>query len=80
MRLAVAHDISAMMEYQNISLQDAAAKVIHGKLTSMHGTGGIIGLTRSGEMSMTFNTEGMFRGFKQDGGPAETFIYKDPSP
>ena len=79
-RLAIAHDISSAMEYKNVTLKEAADEVIHGKLTSLQGTGGIIGLTAKGDVVMTFNTEGMYRGFKREGEEAQTFIYKDSLP
>jgi beta-aspartyl-peptidase (threonine type) len=76
-RLAVAHDISAMMEYGNLSLAQAADSVIMDKLTTLGGTGGIIGLDRKGNVSMIFNTEGMYRGYKKQGEEAKVLIYKD---
>jgi L-asparaginase / beta-aspartyl-peptidase len=76
LRLAVAHDISAMMEYAKVSLEEAANRVIMEKLSQSGGTGGVIGLDRQGNVIMTFNTEGMYRGFRKKGEEAQTFIYK----
>ncbi|MEO5602919.1 MAG: isoaspartyl peptidase/L-asparaginase [Cyclobacteriaceae bacterium] len=76
-RLLVAHDISAMMEYAGLSLEAAADSVIMKKLPALGGDGGIIALDRSGNISMTFNTDGMYRGFIRKKGEAKTFIYKD---
>jgi beta-aspartyl-peptidase (threonine type) len=76
-RLSVAHNISSMMEYGNATLQAAADTVIIKKLTRLGGDGGMIGLDRQGNISMTFNSEGMYRGFIQKKGEAKTFIYKD---
>ena len=76
-RLAVAHDISAMMEYGGASLEEAAKAVIMEKLPALGGDGGIIGLDRKGNISMTFNTEGMYRGYIRSDGEAKTFLYKD---
>jgi beta-aspartyl-peptidase (threonine type) len=76
-RLSVAHSISAMMEYANVSLQIAADSIILKKLPQLGGDGGIIALDRQGNISMTFNTEGMYRGYIQKKGEAKTFIYKD---
>jgi L-asparaginase / beta-aspartyl-peptidase len=75
-RLAVAHDISAMMEYGGLSLQEAADSVIMKKLPSLGGDGGIIGLDRSGNISMTFNTDGMYRGYIRAKGQAKTFLHR----
>lgn len=76
-RGVVAHDISAMMEYQGISLEQAAKKVIQKKLTDMGGTGGIIGIDKKGKMVMEFNTPGMFRATKNMNGDTEIKMYKD---
>lgn len=75
-RLSVAHDISSMMEYAGLSLQDAADSVIMKKLPALGGDGGIIALDQKGNISMTFNTEGMYRGYIKKEGEAKTFIYK----
>lgn len=74
-RLAVAHSISSMMEYKNVNLNTAADEVIHKKLQELGGTGGIIGLSRNGDIAMTFNTEGMFRGYRRQGESANTFAF-----
>ena len=60
-RGVVAHDISAMMEYKGITLEDAAKEVIQNKLTKMGGTGGIIAIDKNGNTAMEFNTAGMYR-------------------
>ncbi len=78
-RLAVAHDISSMMEYANLSLEEAADSVIMKKLPKLGGDGGIIALDRSGNIAMKFNTEGMYRGYIREKGAAKTFIYNDES-
>ena len=48
-RSVVAHDISALMEYKNMSIQDAAYEVIHNKVARLGGNGGVIGIDRFGE-------------------------------
>lgn len=60
-RYAVAHDISAMMEYKGVSLREAARVVILGKLKEAGGSGGIIGVDRNANIVSSFNTAGMFR-------------------
>jgi beta-aspartyl-peptidase (threonine type) len=76
-RLSVARDIAAMMEYASLSLQEAADSVIMKKLEHLGGEGGIVALDRQGNVSMTFNSEGMYRGYIKKKGEAKTFIYKD---
>jgi len=60
-RNVVAHDISAMMEYGDFSLEQATHIVIHEKLKNQGGDGGVIAIDSEGNISMEFNTEGMFR-------------------
>ena len=76
-RLVVAHDISAMIEYAGLSLQEAADSVIMKKLPARGGDGGIIALDRNGNISMTFNTAGMYRGYIKSEGEAKTFLFGD---
>jgi L-asparaginase / beta-aspartyl-peptidase len=76
-RLAVARDIASLMEYKDYSLQQAADTVIHRKLEALGGDGGIVALDRQGNVSMTFNSEGMYRGYIKKTGEGKTFIYKD---
>ena len=75
-RYAVAHDVSAMMEYKNISLEEATNEVVNKKLVEAGGSGGLIALDAKGNVSMTFNSEGMYRGYVRDG-QREVAIYKD---
>lgn len=75
-RYTVAHDISALMEYKNMSLEDAANIVINDKLVNAGGTGGIIAVDKNGKVSMTFNTNMMFRAYAKSTGEKEVAIFK----
>lgn len=66
-RYAVAHDVSAMMEYKAIDFQSAADFVILEKLKAAGGEGGLIGVDKYGNIAMPFNTPGMYRGFVKPG-------------
>lgn len=76
-RLGVARDISALMEYKNYSLEDAAENVIMHKLPKLGGDGGIVAIDKNGNVSMKFNTEGMYRGFYLSGQQPVIKIYKE---
>ncbi|HET53593.1 MAG TPA: isoaspartyl peptidase/L-asparaginase [Ignavibacteria bacterium] len=76
-RLNVAHDISALMEYNNISLVDAANDVIHNKLENLGGTGGVIAIDKNGNIAMPFNTPGMFRGHKLNNENPVVLLFKE---
>jgi len=76
-RLSVAHDIHALMAYGDLSLQEAADSVVMKNVPRLGGDGGIIALDRAGNVSMTFNTSGMYRGYRKKGEAGHTFIYKE---
>jgi beta-aspartyl-peptidase (threonine type) len=76
-RSVVAHDISAMMAYGGMSLQEAGDKVIMEKLVQLGGTGGVIAIDKDGNVAMPFNTAGMYRGYVRDDGEIVVKIYKD---
>jgi L-asparaginase / beta-aspartyl-peptidase len=76
-RLGVAHDIASLVGYGGLTVEQAADSVIMKKLPNLGGDGGIIALDRQGNFSMTFCTEGMYRGYINKRGEAKTFIYKD---
>lgn len=76
-RNVVAHDIAARMEYKKIKLGSATEEVIMKKLKTIGGGGGVIALDAQGNISMTFNTPGMYRGYIQKEGKPQTFIYKE---
>lgn len=74
-RNVVAYDISAMMEYKNMTVA-AAAKAAIEKVGDMGGDGGLIALDKKGNVTMAFNTEGMYRGTITENGIIEVLIYK----
>ncbi|WP_129714589.1 isoaspartyl peptidase/L-asparaginase family protein [Pedobacter sp. SYP-B3415] len=74
-RNVVAHDISAMMEYKGMNVDDASKAAIE-KVGKMGGDGGLIALDKNGRASMPFNTEGMYRGTVTKDGKIEVEIYK----
>jgi beta-aspartyl-peptidase (threonine type) len=75
-RNVVAYDISALMKYNDLSLQQAADEVIMNKLKTQNAEGGIIAVDKNGNISMTFNTAGMYRGYITSEGESEVLIYK----
>lgn len=75
MRNVVAYDIAALMKYSGVSLKQASNYVIMKKLKDQGGGGGIIALDKAGNFVMTFNTKGMYRGYKNSNGFEEVLIY-----
>lgn len=76
-RSVVAYDISALMEYKGMSLQDAAKEVIHKKVPALGGDGGIVAIDKDGNVAMEFNTAGMYRASMNAEGELEIGIYKE---
>lgn len=76
-RAVVAHSVCALMEYKGLTLQQAADEIVMNKLVRMGGEGGIIAVDRAGNVSMTFNTEGMYRGYVKGQGEPVIQIYKE---
>src|SRR5262249_41819917 len=60
-RLAVAKDICALVEYKHYSVQQAADAVIQERLTTIKGSGGVIVVSSDGAIGWSFNTPGMYR-------------------
>ena len=76
-RLVVAKSVSALMEYNNLSLQKAAEEMIMKKVPQLGGDGGLIAVDKKGNFAMPFNTAGMYRGYIRSDGKAVVKIYKD---
>ena len=76
-RAAVAHDICARVAYQDVSLREAARKVVNEELVDFGGSGGVIALDPRGEITQPFNTPGMYRASIDTEGNLEVAIYGD---
>ena len=76
-RNVVAYDISALMKYKGMSLQQAADEVIMKKLKNINAEGGIIAVEKNGNIAMTFNSAGMYRGYISSDGKSEVLIYNE---
>lgn len=77
MRNVTAYEVSALMEFKGLSLKDAGFEVVYNRLPKLKGEGGLIAVDRSGRVTMPFNSEGMYRGFKNSLGESSISIYKD---
>jgi beta-aspartyl-peptidase (threonine type) len=76
-RLTVAREICALVEYKGMSLQAAADEVIQKRLTAIGGDGGVIAIDPEGDMAWSFNTPGMYRARIAEGGSAQISMFKD---
>jgi len=76
-RLVMAKSVSDRMELGHETLQQAANEMIMHKLGDLGGDGGLIAVDKNGNISMPFNTTGMYRGYMTSDGKKEIKIYKE---
>ena len=76
-RYNVAADICARVKYQGKSIEQAGNEVIHDVLLPVGGTGGVIIIDTKGNISLPFNTKGMYRATKTNTSPTYVAIFKD---
>lgn len=74
-RLVAGHELSALMEHAGMPLEKAAAAVV-ARITDLGGTGGLIAVDKEGNISLPFNTAGMYRGYVDSTGQMVIKIYK----
>lgn len=75
-RGVVAYDVSCLMEYKGLTLEEAASEVINKRVLEIGGDGGLIAVDSKGNIAMPFNTEGMYRAYKTSSEEKEILIYK----
>jgi beta-aspartyl-peptidase (threonine type) len=76
-RLTVAREICALVQYRGMPLQAAADEVIQNRLTALKGDGGVIAITPDGQLAWSYNTSGMYRARAAEGQAPVVAIYKD---
>ena len=74
-RAVVAYDISCLMEYAGLTLEDACRKVVNDKLVKFGGEGGLVAIDTKGNICLPFNSTGMYRGWKSENSEIITAIY-----
>ena len=75
LRAVVAHDVSCLMEYKGLSLQEACDVVVKDKLVRMGGEGGLIAVDAKGNYDFCFNSAGMYRGMRNSEGKEKIAFY-----
>jgi len=73
-RNTVAFNVSAMMEYKGMSLNDAANEMINNRLSP--NDGGLIAVDKDGNFTLQYNTKSMLRGFVTSEGKREVKIWE----
>ena len=76
LRAVAAYDVSCLMEYKGMSLQEAMEIVTLDKLVKLNGEGGMIGVDANGNAAMVFNSDGMYRAMQNNRGEKQIAIYR----
>ena len=76
-RAVAAYDVACLMEYRGLSLAEAARVVVHDKLAPVGGEGGLIAVDAAGNLTLPFNSEGMYRASRTEGSAAAVAIYRE---
>lgn len=77
LRTVAAYEICMKVTQMRIPLKRATAEVINQEIPSMGGNGGAIALDALGQISIPFNTDGMYRGWIGADGVPHVAIYGD---
>lgn len=75
-RLVMGHAIASCLQQCGTTLQMALDQMVQHELTAIGGTGGVIAITRDGQMAWSFNTEGMYRARLAQNLPAQVSLYR----
>lgn len=75
-RAVVAYDVSCLMEYGGLTLEEACRRVVNEKLVEIGGEGGLIAIDKNGNICLPFNSEGMYRGWVNQENIIKTMIHE----
>jgi beta-aspartyl-peptidase (threonine type) len=75
-RAVAAYHIASSVEFRGLTLAAAARELIHSRIPTLGGSGGIIAVSAQGEVVMDFNTDGMFRGARTSAGHREVAVLR----
>ena len=74
-RAAAAHEVSALMKYRGLKLQEAAQDALD-TVKQLGGSGGLIAIDTNAEIALPFNTNGMYHGYVDPNGNFIVQIYR----
>ena len=75
-RTVAAYQVSSLLENHNYDLKKAMYRVVHEKIGGIGGDGGMIGIDKNSNISMEFNTSGMYRAYVNKYGEKEICLYE----
>jgi beta-aspartyl-peptidase (threonine type) len=76
-RTVTAHEVACLMKYKSLTLKEACEQVVCETLHEMGGEGGLIAVDHTGNVSLPFNSEGMYRAWITSESEAQIAIYRD---
>ena len=76
-RTVAAYQVSSLLENHDYDLKKAMSKVINEKIGGIGGDGGMIGIDKNSNISMEFNTPGMYRAYVNKFGEKEILLYEN---
>ena len=76
-RTVAAYQVSSLLENHDYDLEKAMSKVVHQKIGGIGGDGGMIGIDKNSNISMEFNTPGMYRAYINKDGQKQILLYKN---
>ena len=76
-RFSVAHDIVSLVKYKRLSVQAAADELIQNQLKPIGGDGAVIALDPKGNFAMSYNSDGLYRGYVTRDGKMKVMLYED---
>jgi beta-aspartyl-peptidase (threonine type) len=76
-RLAMAHEIVALVKYRGLDLREAASRAVHEGLARVGGEGGVIALGPDGQAALPFHAAGMYRGTITESGTTRVAIFRE---
>ncbi len=75
-RTVATHEVSSLMKYKNNSLKEALDISIK-QVSDLGGSGGMVALDKNGNVAWSFNSAGMYRGYKKSSGENVVKFYED---
>ena len=74
-RAVAAYHVCAALEYRGLSLTQAVHEVLHEKIRTLGGEGGIIAVDARGQIVMDFSSQTMFRAARDSNGRREVAVF-----
>src|SRR5579872_5934922 len=74
-RAVAAYHVCASIEYRGLSLAQAVHEVLHEKIRTLGGEGGIIAVDAHGHIVMDFSSQTMFRAARDSNGKREVAVF-----